>query len=208
MIITDHRTRNRHELDTGEHPGTHPDTTTPHPDPGLEPDAGTDAGTDADADAGTDACGVAVLIPVTGLIRTIAWEPNVVALAQREIGAATVERLSLGRSLVAGGLQIWLDEDGLLTGRQPNPRASALLIAAFAQHRERVPVPRPMLVGDALLCTGHPGGGLCLGLSDTDAAAVTRAATNLTRRLTIHQEIHPDSTTHHAAHRATRRRPR
>ena len=203
MILTGHHTRSRAEPDTGEYPpGTDPDTTTPHPDTHIHaaPDADTDtpmpdSGAGAAGGGAAGGGGVAVLIPVTGIIRTIAWEPDVLALAQREIGAATLERLSLGRSLVAGGLRIWIEQDGLLTGRKPNPRASALLIAAFAQQLQRVRVQTPIFLGDALLC------GLNSGLSDTEAAAVTRTATDLTRRVTVHQNIHPDAT-HHPAHRA------
>jgi hypothetical protein len=195
MNVTGHRTRNRPEPDIEEHHGTDPDTTTPHTHTHAEPDAGTDTG-----------AGVAVLVPVTGMIRTIAWEPDVVALARREIGAATVEHLPLGCSLVAGGLQIWLDEDGLLTGRKPNLRSSSLLIAALRHHQQRPPrVLGPMFVGDALLCAAgptprHPGS----GLSDIEAAAVTHIATSLTHRITIHQDFH-NGATHQAAHRAKRR---
>jgi hypothetical protein len=160
MIVTDYRTRNknRHEPGSAECPGTEPDTTNPHTDTGI---------------------GVGVVGPVAGMIRTITWQPDVLALARREIGAATVEYLSLGHTIVAGGLQIWLDEDGLRTGKEPNPRASALIIAALYHRQRPLRVLRQLFVGDALLCAAPTRHSVGSGLSGTEAAIVTRATTRL-----------------------------
>jgi hypothetical protein len=116
---------------------------------------------------------LAVVIPPTGRIRFVPMSGDVVAMARREIGCATVERLHLGRALLPGGGQMWLDENGLTTRQRPNPRASAVLIASHHPPR----LLRHVLVGAAVF-TGpdDPSGEYTLGLSTHDAITLLHTA--------------------------------
>ncbi len=115
---------------------------------------------------------LAVVVPVTGPLTLVTMTPDVVRLARHEIGCDTVERLHLGSGLIEAEAQMWVDEDGLLTGRPPNPRASAVVAASTYP-----PLPlRQHFVGTAVF-TGpdDPSGERTLGLSLPEAIVLLRA---------------------------------
>lgn len=147
-----------------------------------DPDPGSPTGAGGEVEAGLGTGGVAVVMPVAGDIRTVAFERNTAALARREIGCQAVERLRLGHTLLTRGLQIWLDGYGPSTGDDLNPRAAAVVLATLPRRPTSPRLLRQLLVGPVLFCAGPDPEANSLALTPAEAAILVYAANTLEHR--------------------------